>query len=117
DIILVELHCFYLHFMLFDTLKSGLCTLSLHDALPISLGEAGPERVAAPPPVAVEKAALLILDREWHCLQHLARRKEARPIGIAADRKSTRLNSSHVKISYAVFCLKKQILIYTYVLK
>src|SRR5207302_11493222 len=29
-------------------------------------------------------------------------------IGIARDRKSTRLNSSHVKISYAVFCLKKK---------
>src|SRR5690606_40800668 len=28
---------------------------------------------------------------------------------LAADRKSTRLNSSHVKISYAVFCLKKKI--------
>src|SRR5207302_8535535 len=28
--------------------------------------------------------------------------------GIMADRKSTRLNSSHVKISYAVFCLKKK---------
>src|SRR5207302_10330168 len=36
----------------------------------------------------------------------------ARPVGRprprAADRKSTRLNSSHVKISYAVFCLKKK---------
>src|SRR5690606_39659959 len=30
-----------------------------------------------------------------------------RPSGIGEDRKSTRLNSSHVKISYAVFCLKK----------
>src|SRR5690606_39334804 len=30
-------------------------------------------------------------------------------IGRGADRKSTRLNSSHVKISYAVFCLKKKI--------
>src|SRR5690606_41885679 len=28
--------------------------------------------------------------------------------GVKADRKSTRLNSSHVKISYAVFCLKKK---------
>src|SRR5699024_12540467 len=31
---------------------------------------------------------------------------------LALDRKSTRLNSSHVSISYAVFCLKKKILIY-----
>src|SRR5436309_9664582 len=35
--------------------------------------------------------------------------RDADPIGIAhTDRKSTRLNSSHVKISYAVFCLKKK---------
>src|SRR5690606_39820944 len=31
-----------------------------------------------------------------------------RPDAVAEDRKSTRLNSSHVKISYAVFCLKKK---------
>src|SRR5437870_8432046 len=30
------------------------------------------------------------------------------PVGITSDRKSTRLNSSHVAISYAVFCLKKK---------
>src|SRR5690349_24137088 len=30
------------------------------------------------------------------------------PIGVVEDRKSTRLNSSHVEISYAVFCLKKK---------
>src|SRR2546422_7262205 len=33
---------------------------------------------------------------------------ERRPIGLARDRKSTRLNSSHGYISYAVFCLKKK---------
>src|SRR5690606_40968699 len=38
----------------------------------------------------------------WHC-QHLAG-----PVDDLGDRKSTRLNSSHVKISYAVFCLKKK---------
>src|SRR5690606_41071823 len=34
--------------------------------------------------------------------------REPRDIGPGEDRKSTRLNSSHVKISYAVFCLKKK---------
>src|SRR5690606_40273557 len=34
--------------------------------------------------------------------------REGRPAGRGRDRKSTRLNSSHVKISYAVFCLKKK---------
>src|SRR3712207_7284294 len=31
-----------------------------------------------------------------------------RPVGLAGDRKSTRLNSSHANISYAVFCLKQK---------
>src|SRR5215475_15446923 len=38
----------------------------------------------------------------------VARPEASRPIRQRADRKSTRLNSSHVKISYAVFCLKKK---------
>src|SRR5690606_40170880 len=37
-----------------------------------------------------------------------ARHDRARPPTAQVDRKSTRLNSSHVKISYAVFCLKKK---------
>src|SRR4051812_49793503 len=37
-----------------------------------------------------------------------AGRGRARPAPIRADRKSTRLNSSHMSISYAVFCLKKK---------
>src|SRR5690606_40349908 len=46
----------------------------------------------------------------WRCAVTLTSRWTARPCGWAsrADRKSTRLNSSHVKISYAVFCLKKK---------
>src|SRR5690606_21786496 len=38
----------------------------------------------------------------------LVAHKEVNTEGVFADRKSTRLNSSHVKISYAVFCLKKK---------
>src|SRR5690554_7707868 len=41
--------------------------------------------------------------------ERLFLRENAGAIGILADRKSTRLNSSHVRISYAVFCLKKKI--------
>src|SRR5690606_40828213 len=37
----------------------------------------------------------------------IGRQREFQPI-LCLDRKSTRLNSSHVKISYAVFCLKKK---------
>src|SRR5690349_23436236 len=41
--------------------------------------------------------------------------KCARKAGVGIDRKSTRLNSSHVEISYAVFCLKKKIKILTHI--
>src|SRR6266567_4750995 len=65
-----------------DTATTEIYTLSLHDALPIS---------------------------PWCRLQidELAE-LGARPRDWPADRKSTRLNSSHSQISYAVFCLKKK---------
>src|SRR5690606_42152940 len=43
-----------------------------------------------------------------HGRAHCSSRLRPRCRGCARDRKSTRLNSSHVKISYAVFCLKKK---------
>src|SRR5438067_5644407 len=62
----------------------------------------------------VHNVALLRAVRIREALQHEARRGEERGGGVRAwfpeqDRKSTRLNSSHVSISYAVFCLKKKI--------
>src|SRR5690606_42139879 len=65
-------------------------TLSLHDALPISLG------------------ALLGGRPEPHHTRAVRGAGGVPPGDFAQDRKSTRLNSSHVKISYAVFCLKKK---------
>src|SRR5689334_23593629 len=81
-----------------DTATTEIYTLSLHDALPIC-GPADQQLRArrpagGPPPVR----------RELRRFAHgpgTARR--GRP-----DRKSTRLNSSHSSISYAVFCLKKK---------
>src|SRR5690625_6324924 len=70
-----------------------LYTLSLHDALPIS----GLHHIAPHTPVTELPQAL-------HPTLHRARGLYA----LATDRKSTRLNSSHVAISYAVFCLKKK---------
>src|SRR5207253_10004967 len=77
-------------------------TLSLPDALPIS-----GERLDASDGLALyETSDLLGLGR---MADHAnARRNGDRVIGHAPDRKSTRLNSSHVAISYAVFCLKKK---------
>src|SRR5438874_6823733 len=82
-----------------------LYPLSLHDALPISTG--GPTR-----PQAVTRARRATSAR---ARAPLIRRRAAgrrrgppEPRPAARDRKSTRLNSSHVEISYAVFCLKKK---------
>src|SRR5690606_42140248 len=70
-------------------------TLSLHDALPISRpGRCGPARARG------GRAAPAVAPRL---------RGAAGDATFSRDRKSTRLNSSHVKISYAVFCLKKKI--------
>src|SRR2546430_8213521 len=69
-----------------DTATTEIYTLSLHDALPISVRTTRPE-----------------------VLQSIPRTSpSARAASPSADRKSTRLNSSHSQISYAVFCLKKK---------
>src|SRR3712207_8410376 len=84
-----------------DTATTEIYTLSLHDALPILLVEV--------------ESACVALDPAYGQTGGLA----ARPLQHAGDdvqaghrepldRKSTRLNSSHANISYAVFCLKKQ---------
>src|SRR5258707_1690119 len=44
------------------------------------------------------------------CLGQVLARDDAKPRGDDLDRKSTRLNSSHANISYAVFCLKKKMI-------
>src|SRR5690606_40153042 len=92
---------------------------SLHDALPISPGHGLPlERRFARSASrtgggarAAARAASGVRPRARH--HALAAQRGARPAfggasfaGGHGDRKSTRLNSSHVKISYAVFCLK-----------
>src|SRR2546430_7680036 len=80
-----------------DTATTEIYTLSLHDALPISSG--GVEYLAGHARRAIEA-----LDHV--CLAHGVR--VARGGHHHTDRKSTRLNSSHSQISYAVFCLKKK---------
>src|SRR3712207_7168664 len=69
--------------------------------------------------LALARAALRLVGREYHRAAGGARRGRqalaqqlARRLRIQRDRKSTRLNSSHANISYAVFCLKKKKLIY-----
>src|SRR5260221_9133851 len=80
----MRLHQPKCHFFFFnDTATTEIYTLSLHDALPI---------------YAVRAAEVQLQPVGAGVLHH----------GQDADRKSTRLNSSHTVISYAVFCLKKK---------
>src|SRR5438034_4012995 len=71
-----------------DPATTEIYTLSLHDALPIS----------------VEAA-----DRDYRAFLERVRKENVEQASLmTVDRKSTRLNSSHTVISYAVFCLKKK---------
>src|SRR3712207_8166919 len=87
-----------------DTATTEIYTLSLHDALPISAG-----RVRRTLPDLSVRPALAVwpqaLSRAPHPVALPGRRGRDRE---HEDRKSTRLNSSHANISYAVFCLKKK---------
>src|SRR2546426_12479696 len=74
-----------------DTATTEIYTLSLHDALPIS---------AVP---FVEQ-----VERRGRLHQRIDHRHQIFGSPARTDRKSTRLNSSHLVISYAVFCLKKK---------
>src|SRR5256885_14601250 len=81
---------FYFSFFFFnDTATTEIYTLSLHDALPIWNSRARHAR----------KASSTLTP---------ARRPRLAMEAFSRDRKSTRLNSSHLVISYAVFCLKKK---------
>src|SRR2546430_11406205 len=72
-----------------DTATTEIYTLSLHDALPISSGRS---------------------TARWKNWPRVSKRRSSP----CADRKSTRLNSSHSQISYAVFCLKKKKIMYSH---
>src|SRR3989442_2020636 len=82
--------CFFFN----DTATTEIYTLSLHDALPISVAFAAPTSASTMERNITRPSAELRADSTarsgW------------------GDRKSTRLNSSHVRISYAVFCLIKK---------
>src|SRR5207249_12012896 len=93
-----------------DPAPSELYTLSLHDALPISSA-----RTATTTPssssAARRRATWITAPEETPANTPSCSTSAWRPATASAletDRKSTRLNSSHVSISYAVFCLKKK---------
>src|SRR3712207_9400403 len=87
-----------------DTATTEIYTLSLHDALPIydahrPVGiDLVPQQLQQP--VAADAAVVVVsaVGDDDHAVDRVR----------VVDRKSTRLNSSHANISYAVFCLKKK---------
>src|SRR2546430_13284602 len=83
---------FFIFFFFFnDTATTEIYTLSLHDALPISRADGRPTWPGGQPTTTV-----------------MPSRGLRGRVAAMRDRKSTRLNSSHSQISYAVFCLKKK---------
>src|SRR5690606_41855942 len=93
-----------------DPAPPEIYTLSLHDALPIYTGnpparklQQAAEGDGARPVCRGERPSAT-----RGCAGHSAGIGASLVARRTADRKSTRLNSSHVKISYAVFCLKKK---------
>src|SRR5260221_8399493 len=97
----------YYLFFFNDTATTEIYTLSLHDALPIS----GELEIKLRPPRRSALRVLLLLDVGGSMDPH-AEVSERLFSACGSDRKSTRLNSSHTVISYAVFCLKKKKITY-----
>src|SRR2546430_7271354 len=86
---------YFFFFFFNDTATTEIYTLSLHDALPIL-------------PTDVRKAFGLPASAHLDFGLRPVGRSPEFIIRVGRDRKSTRLNSSHSQISYAVFCLKKK---------
>src|SRR5688572_31915242 len=98
---------FYLLLFFFnDPASTEIYTLSLHDALPIFQLHASDDIAGIGFGNFIELFALHRVQRA-QALGNAARAVIDRRVR-AEDRKSTRLNSSHSQISYAVFCLKKK---------
>src|SRR3712207_7963460 len=90
----------FFFFFFNDTATTEIYTLSLHDALPICQ-------------FSNDQAQLLVTEKFaadwWNLSGEVAARAVVKFRDSSGDRKSTRLNSSHANISYAVFCLKKKL--------
>src|SRR3712207_7525148 len=91
----------FFFFFFNDTATTEIYTLSLHDALPISMR------------FFVNRTLPIRISMGWSFVSGVLRFLGSHPsmsflLSVSRlDRKSTRLNSSHANISYAVFCLKK----------
>src|SRR3712207_7418932 len=98
-----------------DTATTEIYTLSLHDALPISAAERALNDPHPGGAMSIRRNRARRVARIWargaaaFSAAMLVATFWANSRGeVSPDRKSTRLNSSHANISYAVFCLKKK---------
>src|SRR3712207_7591357 len=97
-----------------DTATTEIYTLSLHDALPISRHDVDyREWRDIIENTETRNSSLRLTREEGYEIEDLVKELERKhkittSMNELADRKSTRLNSSHANISYAVFCLKKK---------
>src|SRR5205085_12191829 len=100
------LRCAYFFFFHVPA-PSQIYTLSLHDALPISFV---PEPMSVPRylPESIGPPDTAIVGMSTLAAPISSAGVDIPTIAVSGDRKSTRLNSSHSQISYAVFCLKKK---------
>src|SRR3712207_7850616 len=89
-----------------DTATTEIYTLSLHDALPISSHQHKQRRIQLW--IVDGRSLWLVFQRILPVGSISESRKSCASLVSSIDRKSTRLNSSHANISYAVFCLKKK---------
>src|SRR2546426_12649942 len=98
---ILSLDSLFFFFFFNDTATTEIYTLSLHDALPISktlLKEIRDKIQSSLKAAATQLGGMTVK----------LTMPQAIAAGVKLDRKSTRLNSSHLVISYAVFCLKKK---------
>src|SRR3712207_7629353 len=95
-----------------DTATTEIYTLSLHDALPIYVRPQRHNSHASIPSLKARSTSARVkladcASMNWHMYSWAYHHSPIVSYS-SADRKSTRLNSSHANISYAVFCLKKK---------
>src|SRR3712207_8395951 len=96
-------------FLFNETASTEIYTLSLHDALPIyARGGRQPDRDEQPQEATPYGRALDVAIPPRDGQREQRNYGDERRAGHVADRKSTRLNSSHANISHAVFCLKTE---------
>src|SRR2546430_13496737 len=107
---MIRLSLVTLFFFFNDTATTEIYTLSLHDALPIFPPRGRGEAHRNGDTSSGDRLSSVFSRELYQSIPCAARGHELR------DRKSTRLNSSHSQISYAVFCLKKKNTIKDYVL-